>query len=71
MPKSAAEVTVERAVELLKFVRAQERLRKKRLREELDGEFSVVGELKKKLKMALEAKKKSRLHARWYPQKLS
>jgi len=33
LPKSAAEVTVERAVELLKAARAQERLRKKRVRE--------------------------------------
>jgi hypothetical protein len=58
LPKSAAEVTVERAVELLKAARAQERLRKKRVREELEGEFSVVGTLKKKLKMALAAKNK-------------
>ncbi len=70
-PKSAAEVTVERAVELLKAARAQERLRKKRVRKEPEGEFSVVGTLKKKLKMALAAKKKSRLHVRWNPQKLS
>jgi len=47
LPKSGAEVTVERAVELLKAARAQERLRKKRVREELEGEFSVVGTLKK------------------------
>ncbi len=48
LPKSAAEVTVERAVELLKAARAQERLMKKRVREELEGEFSVVGTLKNK-----------------------
>jgi hypothetical protein len=36
-------------------------LKKKREREELEGEFSLVGTLKKKLKTAVEAKNKEKL----------
>jgi hypothetical protein len=57
LPKSGAEVTVERATELLKAARIVERLRKKREREEIEGEFSVVGTLKKKLKTAQALKR--------------
>jgi hypothetical protein len=56
LPKCMAEVTVERAAQLLKAAKCQERLKKKREREELEGEFSLVGTLKKKLKTAVAAK---------------
>lgn len=61
LPKSVAEVTVERAGELLKAAKALARLHKKREREELEGEFSLVGALKKKLKRAVEEKNEVKL----------
>ena len=60
MPKCVADITVERAAQLLKAAKCQERLKKKREREELEGEFSLVGTLKKKLKTAVAAKNKEK-----------
>jgi hypothetical protein len=60
LPKSVAEVTVERAAQLLKAAKSLERVKKKREREELEGEFSLVGTIKKKLKKAVEAKNKEK-----------